>query len=62
MAPAPGPAEGGRADPVFFLATFAFSCFEFTLPLLVSDNFHLGIAQDPGRPATTVISLFVFAV
>jgi DHA1 family tetracycline resistance protein-like MFS transporter len=26
---------------VFFLATFCFSCFEVTLVLLVSDNFHL---------------------
>ena len=45
---------------IFFLATFAFSCFESTLPLLVSDNFNLGIAVDETRPATTVISLFVF--
>ena len=45
---------------VFFLATFAFSCFESTLPLLVSDNFNLGITVDETRPATTVISLFVF--
>jgi len=45
---------------IFFLATFAFSCFESTLPLLVSDNFNLGIAVDPTRSATTVISLFVF--
>jgi len=45
---------------VFFLATFAFSCFESTLPLLVSDNFNLGIALDETKPATTVISLFVF--
>jgi DHA1 family tetracycline resistance protein-like MFS transporter len=45
---------------VFFLATFAFSCFESTLPLLVDDNFHLGIAHDETRPATTVIYLFVF--
>lgn len=45
---------------VFFLATFAFSCFESTLPLLVSDNFNLGITVDETKPATTVISLFVF--
>jgi len=45
---------------VFFLATFAFSCFESTLPLLVSDNFNLGITVDQTRPATTVIKLFVF--
>jgi MFS family permease len=45
---------------IFFLATFAFSCFESTLPLLVSDNFSLGIAVDETKPATTVISLFVF--
>ncbi len=45
---------------IFFLATFAFSCFESTLPLLVSDNFNLGITLDETKPATTVISLFVF--
>jgi multidrug resistance protein len=45
---------------IFFLATFAFSCFESTLPLLVSDSFNLGITMDESRPATTVISLFVF--
>jgi DHA1 family tetracycline resistance protein-like MFS transporter len=45
---------------IFFLATFAFSCFESTLPLLVSDNFNLGIAADVTRPAVTVIWLFVF--
>jgi len=45
---------------IFFLATFAFSCFESTLPLLVSDNFQLGITMDETKPATTVISLFVF--
>jgi MFS family permease len=45
---------------IFFLATFAFSCFESTLPLLVSDNFNLGITADAAKPATTVISLFVF--
>jgi DHA1 family tetracycline resistance protein-like MFS transporter len=28
---------------VFFLATFCFSCFEATLSLLISDNFHLEI-------------------
>ena len=45
---------------IFFLATFAFSCFESTLPLLVSDNFNLGIAVDETKPAMTVIYLFVF--
>ena len=45
---------------IFFLATFAFSCFESTLPLLVNDNFNLGIARDETRPAMTVIWLFVF--
>ena len=45
---------------IFFLATFAFSCFESTLALLVSDNFNLGIAQDESQSATTVIYLFVF--
>ncbi|MBC8097469.1 MAG: MFS transporter [Akkermansiaceae bacterium] len=45
---------------VFFLATFCFSCFEITLPLLINDNFHLGITKGVTRPATTIISLFVF--
>jgi DHA1 family tetracycline resistance protein-like MFS transporter len=45
---------------IFFLATFAFSCFESTLPLLVSDNFHLEIARDETKPALTVIWLFVY--
>jgi MFS family permease len=45
---------------IFSLATFAFSCFETTLPLLVNDNFNLGITVDETKPATTVISLFVF--
>jgi MFS transporter, DHA1 family, tetracycline resistance protein len=45
---------------IFFLATFAFSCFESTLPLLVSDNFKLGIDKDETKPAATVIWLFVF--
>lgn len=45
---------------IFFLATFAFSCFESTLPLLVSDDFNLGITADAARPASTVINLFVF--
>ena len=45
---------------IFFLATFAFSCFESTLPLLVSDNFNLGLDKSEAMPATTVISLFVF--
>jgi MFS family permease len=45
---------------VFFLATFAFSCFESTLPLLVSDDFNLGIDANAAAPASTVISLFVF--
>jgi MFS family permease len=44
---------------IFFLATFAFSCFESTLPLLVSDNFHLEIAKDETKPALTVIWLFL---
>jgi MFS family permease len=45
---------------IFFLATFAFSCFESTLPLLVNDNFNLGIMVDITKPVTTVTSLFVF--
>ena len=45
---------------IFFLATFAFSCFESTLPLLVSDNFNLGLDKSESAPASSVISLFVF--
>ncbi|MDR3378692.1 MAG: MFS transporter [Verrucomicrobiae bacterium] len=45
---------------IFFLSTFAFSCFESTLPLVVNDNFHLGITMDATRPIATVIYLFVF--
>lgn len=46
---------------IFFLATFAFSCFETTLPLLINDNFHLGITNiDDTHSATTIVSLFVF--
>jgi MFS family permease len=45
---------------IFFLATFAFSCFESTLPLLVSDDFQLGITADATKPAASVISLFIF--
>ena len=45
---------------IFFLATFAFSCFETTLALLVNDNFNLGLTVDETKPGTTVTSLFVF--
>ena len=45
---------------VFFLATFAFSCFECTLPLLVNDHFKLNFSLENAQSATTVISLFVF--
>jgi MFS family permease len=44
---------------VFFLATFCFSCFESTLPLIVSDNFHLDIQSDE-TSATTVVYLFAY--
>ena len=44
---------------VFFLTTFCFSCFESTLPLLVSDNFHLDIQSDAAS-ATTVVYLFAY--
>src|SRR6185436_12733796 len=43
----------------FFLATFCFSCFESTLPLLVSDNFHLDMTSDQAS-ATTVVYLFAY--
>jgi len=44
----------------FFLATFAFSCFEFTLPLLINDNFGLHLSMDELRHATTITGLFVY--
>jgi MFS family permease len=44
---------------VFFLATFCFSCFESTLPLVVSDNFHLDFRRDE-TSASTVSYLFVY--
>jgi DHA1 family tetracycline resistance protein-like MFS transporter len=44
---------------VFFLATFCFSCFESTLPLLVGDNFHLDVAEHE-TSASTVAYLFVY--
>ncbi len=44
---------------VFFLATFCFSCFESTLPLLVSDNFGLNVTNDKAA-AKTVTKIFAF--
>jgi MFS family permease len=44
---------------VFFLATFCFSCFESTLPLLVGANFHLDYVRD-ATSASTVGYLFVY--
>jgi MFS family permease len=44
---------------VFFWATFCFSCFESTLPLIVSDNFHLDI-RNSETSATTVVYLFAY--
>ena len=41
---------------VFFFATFCFSCFESTLPLLISDNFRLDINTD----TKTVTKLFAY--
>lgn len=44
---------------VFFLATFCFSCFESTLPLLVGHNFHIDFKQDE-TSASTVAFLYVY--
>jgi multidrug resistance protein len=44
---------------VFFFATFCFSCFESTLPLLVSENFQLDITTDESA-AATVVYLFAY--
>jgi MFS transporter, DHA1 family, tetracycline resistance protein len=43
----------------FFLATFCFSCFESTLPLLVGANFHLDFKHD-ATSASTIGYLFVY--
>ena len=43
----------------FFLATFCFSCFESTLPLLVGVNFHLDFKRD-ATSASTIAYLFVY--
>lgn len=43
---------------VFFLSTFAFTCFESTLGLLVSHNFDLDFK---GKDANTIAGLFVFS-
>jgi Arabinose efflux permease len=45
---------------IFFMATFCFSCFEFTLGWLINDNFHLGLTEDQTKSATTVVMLFVY--
>jgi MFS family permease len=45
---------------VFFLATFAFSCFEVTLAWMVNDNFNLHYSHENLDKATTIVSLFVF--
>ena len=45
---------------VFFLATFCFSCFESTLPLVVSDNFHLNVLADETAATTVAMYLFVY--
>ncbi len=45
---------------VFFLATFCFSCFESTLPLVVSDNFHLSVQVDETKATTVAMYLFVY--
>ncbi len=45
---------------VFFLATFCFSCFESTLPLMVSDNFHLDVQTDETAATTVAMYLFVY--
>ncbi len=45
---------------IFFLATFCFSCFETTLPLLVSDHFHLNIQGVNPAETTTIVYLFAF--
>jgi len=45
---------------VFCLATFCFSCFESTLPLVVSDNFHLDDQADQTTATSVAMYLFVY--
>lgn len=44
---------------LFFFTTFAFSCFESTLPLVVADNFKLDYTHD-ATVASKVAYLFVY--
>ncbi len=44
---------------VFFLATFCFSCFESTLPLVVGDNFNLDFRTNE-TSASTIAYLFFY--
>ncbi len=44
---------------VFYLSTFCYSSFESTLPLLISDSFHLDLRSDEAS-ATTVMYLFAY--
>lgn len=43
---------------LFFLATFAFSCFETTLGLLVADNFHLNLKEP--KDTDEIVLLFTY--
>ena len=45
---------------LFFLATFAFSCFESTLGLLIFDSFKLGTISENKGSIGTITSLFIF--
>lgn len=45
---------------LFFLATFAFSCFECTLGLLIMDQFKLGGISESSHSVGTITSLFIF--
>ncbi|PYJ84686.1 MAG: MFS transporter [Verrucomicrobia bacterium] len=46
---------------IFFLATFCFTCFETTLGLLVSQNFHLVIQQVNGFPVYDEKIVYLYA-
>ena len=45
---------------LFFIATFAFSCFESTLGLLIFDSFKLGSISENKGSIGTITSLFIF--
>ena len=54
------PAWHGLLVFVFFLATFCFSCFESTLPLIVGKNFGLYPTEHANGASTVFSFIFVY--